>query len=195
LTPSRTLPRLKTVLNIIFNIRYATLDIFKGLKHPAFIHICTAPSFSKLVNLKILAEPKAGVFCLGTVGFNIVGQKARQMDGGGEHDLAVSRLVLQAITETDATVIYPKFERLRLYPDALIIYRGEGKYRLEFLEVERTVKADPEYMERKFKKYRALAKDPTLYTDWWQEHRGRLNLPPCGIDKFCFGVRVENVGS
>lgn len=194
LTKSRTRPRLFEILTILYHIHYTTLDLIKTVKNPASLHIVTAPSFAKLKELKILAEPKAGIFCLNTVGFKLIDKKPYSTNGGGDHDLAVARLVLQAITAERATVMYPKFERIRLYPDALLIYRCEGKFRLEFLEVELSAKPDG-YLDEKMQKYRALSKDPTLYTDWWQEHRERLGLPFCGIDKFCFGVRVENVGS
>jgi hypothetical protein len=194
LTKSRTKPRLLSILSILYEIRYATLDLLKTVNSPATLHIVTAPSFMKLKGLRILTEPKAGVFCLNTGGFRLIDKKAYSTDGGGDHDLAVARRVLQAITEHNATVIYPKFERLRLYPDALLIYKGEGRYRLEFLEVELSAKPDG-YLNEKMQKYRALSKDPALYTDWWQGHRERLGLPFCGIDKFCFGVRVENVGA
>jgi hypothetical protein len=194
LTKSRTKPRLFDILSILYDIRYSTLPVLKAVKTPASLHICTNPSFAKLKELKILSEPKEGVFCLNTGGFKLLQRKSYSTDGGGDHDLAVARAVLQAITVEGAGVIYPKFERIRLYPDALLIFRGEGRYRLEFLEVELSAKPDG-YLTEKMQKYRALAKDPATYTDWWEAHRGELGLPFVGIDKFCFGVRVENVGA
>jgi hypothetical protein len=194
LSKSRTLPRLKQILSILYDIRYATLELLKTVKNPATLHIATTPSFAKLKELNILSEPKAGVFCLDSRGFTLLDKKPYSTDGGGSHDLAVAEYVLQAITVEGASVIYPKFERLRLYPDALLVFRGESKFRLEFLEVELSPKPDG-YLDEKMQKYRALGKDPATYTDWWEAHRGKLGLPFVGIDKFCFGVRLENVGA
>jgi len=189
LSAARTRPRLLQVLNLIADIRYATIPMLKELKTPATKHICTAPSFAELKELKHLAEPKPGVFALGLEGFKLIGRKFWPPDGGGEHDLTVAKLVLRDITENEATVMYPRFERQRLYPDALLIYRKPGAYRLEFLEVELSPKTD-DYLKDKLKKYEALAQDQSLFTDWWPEHKERLGLPPCNIDQFCFGVRV-----
>jgi hypothetical protein len=194
LTASRTLPRLKQVLSMLYGIRYTSLDMLKTVKSPSILHIATAPSFATLKQMKTLAEPRPGVFCLDSRGFKLLDKRPYSTNGGGDHDLAVARHVLQAITERGASVIYPKFERIRLYPDALLIYKGEGRFRLEFLEVELSQKP-PGYLDEKMQKYRALSKDPATYTDWWEAHRGKLGLPFVGIDKFCFGVRVENVGS
>lgn len=189
LTASRTLPRLKHIFSILYDIRYATFGLLKSVKSPATTHICTAPSFAKLKELKHLAEPKPGVFALDTRGCNLIEKKPYTLNGGGEHDLQVARHVLQAITVEGASVMYPRFERQGLIPDALLVYREDGKYRLEFLEVELSPK-EKTYLSDKLKKYDALAKDQTLYTDWWQAHRERLGLPFCTLDQFCFGVRV-----
>lgn len=186
----RTIPRLKHVLTVIYDIRYTTIDILKTCKNPAFQQVVTGPSFAELINLKVLSE-EGGIFSLGPEGFKIIDKPPYRLRGGGEHDLAVARHVLQAITDHGATVIYPRFERQRLIPDALLIYKGENQYRLEFLEVELSAKPDG-YLAEKLKKYEALGKDQTLYTDWWRAVRERIGLAHCNINQFCFGVRVEN---
>lgn len=192
LTKSRTKNRLIDVLSVIYDIHYTTIPLLKTVKSGAIHHIATGPSFAELKNFKILSEIKEGIFCLDTEGYKLLDKEPQRLRGGSEHDLQVATHVLQALTESGATVIYPRFERQRLYPDACLIYKDEGRYRIEFLEVELSPKPDG-YLDEKMRKYKALGKDPTLHSDWWRTWSERLGLPYCTRDQFCFGVRVETI--
>jgi len=114
-----------------------------------------------------------------------------------EHTLAITSHILNVkySDETFYSVFYPEFFQRKLRPDACLVFKLDEKYRIEFIEIERTLKTDPDYLKNKQRGYKRLSEDPATYYEWWEggkEIRKKLRLSYCDIEKFKFVVSIKS---
>lgn len=112
-----------------------------------------------------------------------------------QHALAITDVILKLQAEPDFyQVFYPIFREPPEYrmeflrPDFCLIRRGEGKYKIEFGEVETKKENWENYLQVKRDKYEAIARDSNTYAMWWKVWSERLNLPFCDERSFCFSI-------
>lgn len=211
LEPIAAVASYKQIFDLFYTlaqIRYAT---FKQL-HPLNHRVATKKNLEHLVNLGYLAAvnlvKNENAFhitentrqILEREGFNV---KAIQKKFTGQeltHALKITdcMLKLQA-QEHFHNVFYPIFREPPKYvseflrPDACVVWKKEGAYKIQFLEVE-TEKPDWEaYLLVKKEKYEQLARDPNDYHLWWKGEKENgnhkmLNLPLCKEEDFCFSI-------
>jgi hypothetical protein len=188
LTPSRTRPRLIEALRTLALVRYATLPQLQTVRKPFRQHIYTKQSFERLLQLGLVVDA-GGAFRVGPNGLKLLDlpehYQKRCRGQGKEHDLAITDILLGLTAQEDFfTVFYPRFPYVR--PDACVIYKRDGEFKIEFLEVETTDK-EAGYLERKQVNYERLANDYKTYSVWWNEWGDRFRLK-CKPDDFCFCV-------
>jgi len=87
----------------------------------------------------------------------------------------------------------PESKNAFLVPDACVVWKKDGAYKIEFIEVEEEKPDWENYLWVKKEKYERLARDPNIYHLWWKgkEEKGyhkKLILPLCKEADFCFSV-------
>jgi hypothetical protein len=178
-------------------LRYADLPILSGFNKK----IATKFKLPKLVKAGYLQEVDGWFFTghkaletLKNEGYNTAILRSNLTGGAGQHQRVLSAVISGVMKEPHFyRVFYPIFHRDGrewLIPDACVVYREGNRYKLTMLEVEVSAKQDG-YLEDKMRRYNQLAKDRKTYDSWWKVQAGKLELPMCSIQNFCFGVRVE----
>jgi hypothetical protein len=180
-------------------LRYADLSILSAFNKK----IATKFKLPKLVALGYLKEVDGWFYTasktlelLGKEGYNTAIIRSNFTGEVKEHQRALSAVIFKAMREPHFyRCFYPIFHdrdgKEFLIPDACIVHRDGKRYKLTMLEVEVSAKSDG-YLEDKMRRYKRLAGDRRLFDEWWKVYCGKLELPMCDINNFCFGVRVEN---
>jgi hypothetical protein len=196
------------LLYIVAQVRYAT---FKQLNHVNY-RVATKNNLADLVSLDYLATinlvKNAKAFhitdktrqILEREGFNV---KIIQKKLTG-HDLKHALKITECLLKLQAqdyfyNVFYyffkmpPNYDGEFLRPDACVVWKKDGAYKIEFIEVEEEKPNWGNYLLVKREKYEKLARDPNIYRIWWKGEKEegwhkKLNLPICQEADFCFSV-------
>jgi len=191
------------LLYIVAQVRYAT---FKQL-HPLNHRVATKKNLDSLVSLDYLASVP---LVKNTKAFHITEKTREILEREGfntkllqkkftgqtlEHALKITDCLLNLqAKENFYQVFYPTFKTPPDYhsdflkPDACVVLKRDGAYKIEFLEVEEEKPNWAEYLLVKKEKYEQLARDPNIYRIWWKYYADKLNLPLCKEADFCFSV-------
>jgi len=184
-------------------LRYAT---FKQL-HPLNHRVATKKILVNLVSLGYLADVN---LVRNTNAFHITEKTRQILEREGfnvkiiqkkftgqtlEHALKISETILNLqAQEYFYNVFYPifreppKYDREFLRPDACVVWKKDGTYKIEFVEVEEEKPDWENYLLVKKEKYEKLAGDSNIYRVWWKYYYDKLNLPLCKEADFCFSV-------
>jgi hypothetical protein len=111
------------------------------------------------------------------------------------HALKISDCILKLqAQENFYNVFYPifreppKYDREFLRPDACVVWKKDGAYKIQFVEVEEAKPDWENYLLVKRQKYEQLANDQNIYRVWWKYRAEKLILPLCSEADFCFSV-------
>lgn len=112
-----------------------------------------------------------------------------------EHALKISDCFLKLqVQEYFYNVFYPVFREPPKYvaeflrPDACVVWKRDGAYKIQFVEVEQPKPDWEKYLLLKKEKYEQVARDPNIYRVWWKYYHEKLNLPFTKEEDFCFSV-------
>jgi len=192
------------LLYIVAQVRYAT---FKQL-HPLNHRVVIKKNLEYLVKLDYLSTinlvKNAKAFhitdktrqILEKEGFNVEVIQKKFTGQDLKHALKITDCLLKLQAQENFYKVFyqifrepPEYKQEFLRPDACVIWKKDGAYKIEFIEVE-TEKPDWEnYLLVKKEKYERLAHDQNIYRVWWKYYHERLNLPLCQEADFCFSVR------
>ena len=204
-TTGRTKPRLLQALTFLSICRYATLKQLQTVKTAYRQHIFTTKAVKMLVDLGYLGITGNGTYFTDSKGLNFLEENkistyyflSRNRAVAGEHTLKITDYIISLQSNPSFfTAFYPQFTKppdyteVFLIPDICVIYRKEDSYKIEFIEIEISDKGDPEYILKKKAKYQQIAKDKNTYLHWWKFHCGKLGLPMCSVEQFCFNMEV-----
>jgi hypothetical protein len=173
-------------------IRYATPEHLKRINPK----IGTVNKTARLNELGFLRTCSTGVSVITDNGLNLIREngydidhiaKKLQGDGSGDEPV-IGSVILDLMDEPDFhTVFYPHFDFL--IPDCAVVWKKDGKVKLQFVEVETKKGNWQEYLEKKKVNYELIARDFNIYDKWWRRWSDILRLPLCPIENFCFSVR------
>jgi hypothetical protein len=105
-----------------------------------------------------------------------------------EHELKI----VDALFET--TLANPELHAIFYYdfgyvrPDAIVVLKKPGAYKIVFLEVEEKKDQWENYLQNKKNNYCRLAEDKDIYEKWWKVWSDKLNLPYPKKEDFCFWI-------
>jgi len=88
-------------------------------------------------------------------------------------------------------LLYPRFPMDKPYviPDALLILEEEGRYKLEFLEIEASKSNWDNWLENKRINYLKLSQEELVYY-YWKKQCKLLDISPPDIKDFKFSVSI-----
>lgn len=150
------------------------------------------PKLKQLCNLGFLNEVSPNVFagtsdCQKFIERKWLSRYIPNVPDGEGHINALNNteVFIQAIKLPDFyDIIFPEYGYID--PDAMLIRKRDGKYKLTFLEVEASKKR-PDWLEDKRENYLRLAKDIEVYNRW-KEMAKILKLRIPTIQEFKFDV-------
>ena len=196
----------KQIFDIFYTItqvRYATQKQLQPLNH----RVATKKNLDSLVSSGYLAavnlvkNDKAFHITektrqiLENEGYNVKVIQKKSTGQTLDHALKISDCLLKLqAQEHFYQVFYPTFQEPPKYdspflrPDACVVWKRDGAYKIEFIEVEEIKPNWAEYLFVKKEKYEQLASDPNIYHVWWKYYADKLNLPLCTEADFCLSV-------
>lgn len=160
----------------------------------------TRKGLSHLCKLGYMKEVQGNIFCTTNRAIGLLREVGYITDKGyglellpqepaGKGDINEmnnTRIFLQALKLPNFyALLYPNFEYLK--PDALLVRKEEGRYKLTFLEIEQKKPNWHEYIEHKKDNYLRLAKDINFY-NYWKDTVVLLNLRIPEISSLKFSV-------
>jgi len=178
--------------------RYLSFDVIKSVKNPITNYAGSKATLTNLLN--------AGFLVLGDNNSYAITVKSRELlkENGfitehlkmnlkgvyNSHQQILTAKLFAVMFESDYYLtFYPQFHRhgnRYLIPDACLIRRNEeGHYKIEFIEVENSLKVEG-YLHRKSEKYKNLAGDYWVYNEWWRKKAVEFRLPFPEYEQFCF---------
>jgi hypothetical protein len=133
-------------------------------------------------------------------GFNVKVLQKKFTGQTLDHALKITSCLLKLQGQDNFyNVFYPTFTEPPSYtaeflkPDACVVWKRDGAYKIEFIEVEKEKPDWENYLFIKKEKYEKLARDPNTYRFWWKgkekkTNHEKLNLPLCQEANFCFSI-------
>lgn len=191
------------LLYIVAQVRYATFKQIHSLNHRVATkkNLANLVSFGYLATINLVKNIKAFHVTdktrqiLEREGFNVNIIQKKFTGQTLDHALKITSCLLNLqAKENFYKVFYPIFaaspdySKEFLKPDACIVLKKDGAYKIEFLEVEEEKPNWAEYILVKKEKYEQLASDPNIYRIWWKYYADKLNLPLCKEADFCFSI-------
>lgn len=186
-------------------LRYVTNPHLKTI-NPRFSQICATEKLDTLCDLGYLRQGFTGVYISTpktTEVLKLAGYKSALLPedregSGGVNELLITEALIKLLpvlhsikwkSHTQHALFYPQFPKEEPYikPDAMIVIGGEGRYKIEFVEVEAKKPYWEERLMEKERNYRRLAQDEAVYKYWCNLCKP-LGLPKPDIRDFCFSV-------
>ena len=135
--------------------------------------------------------PRYGLNLLKNKGYKTKHLQIRKEGEFQDHQKQLTKVLLNFTNDPHFfTVFYPPFGDVKLRPDACLVFLNGQKHKIQFLEIERTEKTDPDYLLKKKAKYEELARSYWLYDSWWRKWAGVFKLPMCDVEQFKFSVLI-----
>lgn len=183
------------VIKFLYHIRLLKYVPFKSFLDidPNYTRIASKEKIKGFVEAKLLTESK-GVYratseckkLLLDIGHNNLLLPELPTGNGSINELSNTNVFIQALKLPDfKTLLYPSFGYI--IPDALLVRERDGKYKLDFLEVEKPKVKWQEYCQNKAISYDKLSHDIKAY-NYWIKRCSLLGLREPTIEQFKFGV-------
>jgi hypothetical protein len=191
------------LLYIVAQVRYATFKQLHSLNHRVATKkiLANLVSFGYLNAINLVKNAKAFHITdktrqiLEREGFNVTIIQKKFTGQDLKHALKITETILKLQAQENFYKVFypifrepPKYDSEFLRPDACVVWKRDGAYKIEFIEVEEEKPDWEKYLLVKKEKYEQLARDPNIYRVWWKYYTDKLNLPLCKEADFCFLV-------
>ena len=192
------------LLYIVAQVRYATFKQIHSLNHRVATKkiLANLVSFGYLDTINLVKNAKAFHITdktrqiLEREGFNVKIIQKKLTGQDLKHALKITECLLKLQAQDNFYNVFyyffkmpPNYDGEFLRPDACVVWKKDGAYKIEFIEVEEEKPDWENYLLVKREKYEQLARDPNIYRIWWKYYAEKLNLPLCKEGDFCFSVR------
>jgi len=191
------------LLYIVAQVRYATFKQLHSLNHRVATKkiLANLVSFGYLATINLVKNIKAFHITdktrqiLERKGFNVKIIQKKFTGQDLKHALKITEIVLKLQAQENFYKVFypifrepPKYDSEFLRPDACVVWKKDGAYKIEFIEVEEEKPDWGNYLLVKKDNYEKLARDPNIYRVWWKYYHEKLNLPLCQETDFYFSV-------
>ncbi|MFW5983182.1 MAG: hypothetical protein ACOCQ4_01680 [bacterium] len=184
-------------------LKLSTQSHLKAVNFDPYGKVVTKKKLQALVNLNYLkshqneerGEPiftttKKNLQALEAYGYITLLLPAQSEGRGSKESLYNTDEFVKALHRQNfKALLFPNFKYI--IPDGLLVLADEGRYQLNFLEIEKPKPEWHQHLAIKKQNYKRLARDPEVYR-YWKKRAKLLSLP---VNRETFKFRVLCIGN